>query len=182
MEFIKTDIEGLILVKPTVFDDDRGYFYESYNEKIYKAGGITCDFLQDNQSYSTYGTIRGFHIQRGEHAQAKLVRVVKGRVLDVAVDVRKDSPTFGKWFSVLLTDENHKQLFIPRGFAHGFSVLSKDAIFQYKVDNYYDDKSEAGFQYNDPELGIDWLTPENKISISAKDKKLPSFKDFKDSL
>ncbi|MBT3236623.1 MAG: dTDP-4-dehydrorhamnose 3,5-epimerase [Bdellovibrionales bacterium] len=182
MEFIKTEIEGLTLVKPRVFEDDRGHFFESYNQESMKEGDINCNFIQDNQSYSCYGTIRGMHLQTGEYAQSKLVRVIKGAVLDVVADVRPQSTTFGKWFSVKLTDSNYQQLFIPKGMAHGFAVLSQDAIFQYKVDNYYHQLSESGFKFDDPELNIDWLLPINERITSSKDQKLPSFSDFRNSL
>ncbi|PIK14714.1 dTDP-4-dehydrorhamnose 3,5-epimerase [Halobacteriovorax sp. JY17] len=177
-----TFIKDLVIFTPRVFEDERGHFFESYNEKSFLENGITTKFVQDNQSFSTYGTLRGMHLQRGDHAQAKLVRVTKGEVLDVAVDLRPDSATFGKYLSVKLSEENHKQIFIPRGFAHGFVVLSKEAIFQYKVDNYYNKESEAGFIFNDPSIAIDWLIPESDISLSEKDQILPSFNGLKERL
>ena len=178
MNVEKTPIEDLLVITPRVFSDERGYFFESYNQKAFKEHGINANFVQDNQSYSTFGTLRGMHLQLGEHAQAKLVRVVKGEVLDVAVDLRENSPTFKKYFSVTLSEENGKQLFVPRGFAHGFVVLSKEAIFQYKVDNFYNKESESGFIYNDKEIGIEWKINEDDIQLSKKDELLPSFKEM----
>ena len=178
MNFIKTDIEGLVVVEPRVFEDDRGYFFESYNENEFIKNGINCKFVQDNQSKSTYGVIRGMHSQQGEHAQAKLVRVLKGEVLDVVVDIRKNSATFGKIFSIKLTAENKKQLFIPRGFLHGFAVLSEEAIFTYKCDNFYCKESEFGVRYNDPDLNIDWKIQKDKIIASEKDKTSHFFKEL----
>ena len=170
MNFIKTEIEGVVIVEPKVFEDLRGYFFESYNEAEFVKNGIDCRFVQDNQSKSSYGVVRGLHCQLGEHGQAKLVRVLQGRVLDVAVDVRPNSKTFGKHIAIELSDENKRQLFIPRGFLHGFSVLSETAIFAYKVDNIYCKESEFGVAYNDPEIGVDWKVPENKIMTSEKDR------------
>ena len=178
MNFTKTDIEGLIIVEPKVFEDERGYFFESYNEKEFVENGIDCKFVQDNQSKSSYGVVRGMHSQQGEYAQAKLVRVLEGKVLDVVVDIRKNSPTFGKTFSVELTAENKKQLFIPRGFLHGFAVLSEEAIFTYKCDNFYCKESEFGVRYNDPDLNIDWKIQKDKIIASEKDKTSHSFKEL----
>ncbi len=173
MNIIKTDIEGLVILVPRVFEDERGYFFESYSEKNVSEllGGVT--FVQENESYSKYGVLRGLHFQEGEHAQAKLVRVVKGRVLDVAVDLRPESPTYGKHVSVELSDQNKRQLFIPRHFAHGFIVLSNEAIFQYKCDNYYYPSAEAGIKWNDPSLDIQWRIPNYSIMVSGKDEKLP---------
>lgn len=165
----------MVIVEPKVFADDRGHFFESYNESVFAAAGITCRFLQDNQSKSRYGVIRGLHCQRGTQAQAKLVRVVQGTILDVAVDIRCGSPTFGRHFAVELSDENFRQLFVPRGFLHGFSVLSDTAVLQYKCDNHYDKESEAGVRYDDPALGIDWRIPGDKICLSAKDAGLRGF-------
>ncbi len=173
--FQKTHIEGLIIVTPRIFGDERGYFYESYNEKLYKANGITADFVQDNQAFSSFGVLRGLHFQKGEFAQAKLVRVIQGEVLDVAVDIRPDSKTYGKWFSIRLSGENHKQLFVPRGFAHGYVVLSDTALFAYKCDNFYSKAHEAGIMYNDPTLKIDWEIDCKDMILSEKDKKQPLF-------
>lgn len=177
MNFIKTEIEGVIIVEPRVFNDARGYFYESYNEKEFKANGIGCDFVQDNQSKSTYGVIRGLHCQRGEFCQSKLVRALQGKVLDVVVDIRKDSPTFGKHVAVELSDENHRQLFMPKGCLHGFSVLSETAIFAYKVDNFYNKESEWGMRFDAPEFNIDWKIPADKVVTSEKDRIKNSLKD-----
>ena len=180
MNFIKTDIEGVVIVEPKVFEDERGYFFESYNEAEFAANGITNKFVQDNQSKSSYGVIRGLHCQLGEHAQAKLVRVLEGKVLDVAVDVRKDSPTFGKHVAVELSAENKRQLFIPRGFLHGFSVLSETAVFAYKCDNLYCKAAEFGIRYDDEEIGIDWQIPADKIITSEKDRQANKLKDIPD--
>ena len=170
MNFIKTAIDGVVIVEPRIFEDARGYFFESYNEAEFQKNGITNRFVQDNQSKSSYGVVRGLHCQLGEHSQAKLVRVLQGKVLDVAVDVRKDSPTFGKHVAVELSDENQRQLFIPRNFLHGFSVLSETAIFAYKCDNLYCKASEFGIRYDDPEIGVDWKVPAAKIITSDKDR------------
>ena len=177
MNFIKTEIEGVIIVEPRVFADDRGYFFESYNEAEFNRAGITNRFVQDNQSKSSYGVVRGLHCQTGEHAHAKLVRVLHGRVLDVAVDIRPGSPTFGKHVAVELSDENQRQLFIPRGFLHGFSVLSDTAVFAYKCDNLYHPESEFGIRFDDPEIGIDWKVPADKIITSEKDRIAKGLKD-----
>lgn len=179
MNFIKTEIDGVVIVEPKIFEDARGYFFESYNEAEFIKNGITNRFIQDNQSKSCYGVIRGLHCQLGEHAQAKLVRVLKGKVLDVAVDVRKGSKTFGKHVAVELSAENQRQLFIPRGFLHGFSVLSDEAIFAYKCDNAYCKESEFGIAYNDPEIGIDWKIPADKVITSEKDRMAHSLKELK---
>lgn len=176
--FESTGIEGLIVVNPKVFKDDRGYFFESYNERLFKENGIDANFVQDNQSFSTFGTIRGLHSQLGDHAQAKLVRVLDGEVLDVAVDVRPGSKTFGQHFSVKLSAENNKQLFVPRGFLHGFSVLSETAVFAYKCDNFYNKESELGVMYNDSSLAIDWMIEEKDQLISDKDKVNLSFEEY----
>ena len=170
MKFIETNIDGVVIVEPQVFTDSRGYFFESYNEKEFIRNGITSRFVQDNQSKSSYGVVRGLHCQLGEHAQAKLVRVLQGTVLDVAVDVRKNSPTFGKYVAVELSDENMRQLFIPRDFLHGFSVLSPTAVFAYKVDNFYNKESEFGIRYDDPTINVDWRIPREKIITSDKDR------------
>lgn len=174
MNIITTEIEGLIIIEPRVFEDERGYFYESFAADRYKEICHTT-FVQDNVSRSTYGVVRGLHFQRGEHAQAKLVGVLVGRVWDVAVDLRPESPTYGKYHAVELTGENHRQFFIPRGFAHGFSVLSETAIFQYKCDNYYNKQSEGGILWNDPTLSIDWHIPDADVVLSEKDKIHPLF-------
>lgn len=179
MPFIQTKIKDVVIFEPRIFTDDRGYFFETYNEKLFNDNGVTAKFVQDNQSKSSYGVIRGLHFQKGEHAQAKLVRVLQGRVLDVAVDLRKGSETYGKHVAVELSDVNNLQLFIPRGFAHGFSVLSKTAVFAYKCDNLYCKESEGGIDCGDPDLGIDWQIPAEDRVLSEKDKLHPLFKDFK---
>ena len=170
MKFIKTNIDGVVIVEPRIFPDSRGYFFESYNEQEFIQNGIPNRFVQDNESKSSYGVVRGLHCQLGEHSQAKLVRVIQGTVLDVAVDVRKNSPTFGKYVAVELSDKNKRQLFIPRDFLHGFSVLSETAIFAYKVDNFYNHASEFGIRYDSPEINIDWRVPADKIITSEKDR------------
>lgn len=173
MPFIKTDFPGLIVFEPKIFGDHRGYFYESYNAKSFKEGGIEADFVQDNQARSTYGVLRGLHYQLGEHAQAKLVRVIEGTVLDVVVDLREGSPTYGKSYGIELSSENKRQLFVPRGFAHGYVVLSETAEFFYKCDNFYNKESEGGLIYNDPQLKIDWKVDLSKAQLSEKDLILP---------
>jgi len=175
----QTGIEGLVIIEPKVFKDDRGYFMESFNTAIMESLGIKQTWVQDNESFSYYGTIRGLHYQCGESAQAKLVRAVTGEVLDVVVDLRKDRPTFGKVFSILLSGENKKQLLVPRGFAHGYSVLSSEAIFSYKCDNYYDRSSEGGVHPLDKTLQVDWMINEDEAIISEKDKQLPFFSEHK---
>ena len=178
MSIVKTEIEGVYIIEPKVFGDARGYFFESYSKERFCAEtGYDIDFVQDNESRSSYGVLRGLHFQKGEHAQSKLVRVVQGKVLDVAVDVRKGSPTFGKHVAVELSGENHRQIFIPRGFAHGFVVLSETAVFQYKCDNYYAPQSEGAVAWNDPEIAIDWGVPATDILLSEKDKNHPMLKD-----
>ena len=181
MNFIKTEIDGVVIVEPKVFGDSRGYFFESYNRADFVANGIENEFVQDNQSMSSYGVIRGLHCQTGEHAQAKLVRVLQGRVLDVAVDIRPDSPTFGKYVAVELSDENKRQLFIPRGFLHGFSVLSETAVFAYKCDNLYAPGAEFGVRFDDPDIGVDWKIPADKVLVSDKDKNGKRLKDVVDN-
>jgi dTDP-4-dehydrorhamnose 3,5-epimerase len=172
MNIEKTPLQDCIIIHDTIFKDDRGYFFESYNQQKFESlTGINTLFVQDNQSSSTRGVLRGLHMQTGENAQAKLVRVLEGSVLDVAVDLRKYSPTFGKNFTVELTAENHKQLYIPRGFAHGFVVLSDKAVFFYKCDNFYNKESELGIMYDDPDLKIDWQLPTDDLILSDKDKK-----------
>jgi dTDP-4-dehydrorhamnose 3,5-epimerase len=182
MNRIKTNFEGLVVVDLKVFDDARGCFFESYNKSRYEEANIFAEFVQDNVSVSSYGVIRGLHFQSGEFAQAKLVQVLKGRVLDVAVDLRPDSPTFGQHYSVELSDENHLQFFIPRGFAHGFSVLSDEALFHYKCDNYYHKASEVGIIYNDPTFNIDWKIQQGKEIVSDKDLELVSFESLKNTM
>ena len=178
MPFIPTKIKDVVIFEPRIFTDDRGYFFETYNEKLFNDNGIAAKFVQDNQSKSSYGVIRGLHFQKGEHAQAKLVRVLQGSVLDVAVDLRAGSETYGKYVAVELSDVNNLQLFIPRGFAHGFSVLSRTAVFAYKCDNLYCKESEGGINCNDSDLGIDWQIPAEDRILSEKDKLHPLFKDF----
>lgn len=171
MNFIKTEIDGVYVLEPRVFKDERGYFFESFNREELVKNGLNYDFgVQDNQSKSSYGVIRGLHCQLGKYSQAKLVRVLQGKVLDVAVDVRPDSKTFGKHVAVELSDENFCQLLIPRNFLHGFSVLSSTAVFAYKVDNIYNKESEFGIRYDDSEIGIDWKIPKDKIITSEKDR------------
>lgn len=177
MNFIKTNIEGVLIVEPKVHADARGYFFESYNQSIFEKGGIRSQFVQDNQSLSSYAVIRGLHFQRGEFAQAKLVRVLQGKVLDVAVDIRPESPTFGEHVAVELSSENYRQLYIPRGFAHGFSVLSEQAIFAYKCDQFYNKESEGTILYNDSTLNIDWQIDLEKAIVADKDQQANSFYD-----
>lgn len=178
MNIITTPIEGLLIIEPQVFKDARGYFVETYNEKRYKEAGIDTVFVQDNQSCSSYGVVRGLHFQRPPYTQAKLVCCTVGRVLDVAVDLRAGSKTYGQWFGVELTQENFRQFFIPKGFAHGFSVLSEQAIFTYKCDNLYHPEADGGLLLSDPELAIDWQVPEQLRIISDKDKKHPLLNEF----
>ena len=178
MEIIKTPIEGLLVLEPRVFKDARGYFVETYNEERYRAAGINARFVQDNQSCSSYGVVRGLHFQKPPYSQAKLVCCTVGRVLDVAVDLRKDSKTYGQWFSVELSEDNKRQFFIPQGFAHGFSVLSNQAIFTYKCDNVYHPEAEGGILLSDPDLAIDWQIPDNLRIISDKDTKHPTLKEL----
>ncbi len=175
MEVTPTEIEGLFILTPKVWGDHRGYFYEAYNKSVLAKAGITNQFIQDNQAKSTYGVLRGLHYQVGQYAQAKLVRVIEGAVLDVVVDLRSDSKTYGHSFSIELSAENKKQLFIPRGFAHGYVVLSPVAEFFYKCDNVYHKESEGGIIYNDPHLKIDWLIDTKQAKLSEKDLKLPTF-------
>ncbi len=173
--FSTTAIEGLLIFEPRVFADDRGYFYESFNKNIFSDVGVKDDFVQDNQSKSTYGVLRGLHYQTGEYAQSKLVRVLEGKVLDIAVDIRPDSPTYGQHYSIELSAENKLQFYIPRGFAHGFLVLSDTATFFYKCDNFYNKASEGGIAYNDPKLNIDWKIPQKDLILSEKDMVNPKF-------
>lgn len=177
MNVIKTDIEGVVIIEPKVFGDDRGYFFESFSQPRFDELVRPVKFVQDNESKSKYGVLRGLHFQKGQHAQSKLVRVVKGRVLDVAVDIRKGSPTFGKYVAVELKEDNHRQFFVPRGFAHGFAVLSEEAIFQYKCDNLYAPESEGAIIWNDPEIGIDWSLAAEDVVLSPKDMCHPMLKD-----
>lgn len=176
MEAIETKLKGCYIMEPKVFEDKRGYFFEVFNQKAFQElTGQEVTFVQDNESYSSKGVLRGLHYQVGEFAQAKLVRVIKGAVLDVVVDLRKESPTYGEYVSVELTEDNKKQLFVPRGFAHGFVVLSETAIFSYKCDNYYNREAEGGIIYNDTTLKIDWVLPEDELIISEKDLDLFGF-------
>lgn len=180
MNFIPTKLAGCFILEPKVINDERGYFMESFNENTFrKATESQTHFVQDNQSFSTKGVLRGLHYQTGEHAQAKLVRVLSGEVLDVAVDIRPDSETFGQHVSVLLSAENQRQFFVPRGFAHGFLVVSSSAVFFYKCDNFYNKESEGGIIYNDPKLMIDWNFPESELIISEKDMNLPTLEKAK---
>ena len=178
MEIIKTNIEGVVIIEPRIFKDDRGYFFESFSQREFEEKVCKTTFVQDNESKSSYGVLRGLHFQKPPFAQSKLVRVIKGAVLDVAVDIRKGSLTFGQYVSVELTGENHRQFFIPRGFAHGFSVLSEEVIFQYKCDNFYYPQSEGAIAWNDPDLNIDWRIPAEKVVLSEKDSKHPRLKDW----
>lgn len=188
MKIIKTKLGGVVIIEPKVFSDDRGYFFESFSQKRFEEEVCKTVFVQDNESKSSYGVLRGLHFQKPPFAQSKLVRVVKGKVLDVAVDIRKGSPTFGQYVSVELSEENKRQFFVPRGFAHGFSVLSEEAIFQYKCDNYYAPESEGAIIWNDTEIRIDWKLPKNDIVLSAKDEVNSSLRnaeylfDFKEYL
>lgn len=179
MEIIKTEIEGLLIIEPTVYGDERGYFFESFNEREFREkSGFKVRFVQDNESKSCHGVVRGLHFQRPPHAQSKLVRVVEGEVLDVAVDIRKNSPTYGKHVAVRLSAESHRQFFLPKGMAHGFSVLSETAVFQYKCDDFYAPDCEGAIAWDDPDLGIDWLIPADKVVLSEKDKKHPRMREI----
>lgn len=177
MNIIETALEGVYIIEPRVFKDDRGYFFESFSQKNFGKQVYNTEFVQDNESKSTYGVLRGLHFQKPPFAQSKLVRVVKGKVLDVAVDIRKGSPTFGQHVSVELSEENKRQFFLPRGFAHGFAVLSEEAVFQYKCDNFYASQSEGALAWDDPDLGIDWKIPADKVILSEKDKHHNKLKD-----
>ena len=177
MKVIPTAIEGVVIIEPDLFGDERGYFFESFSERRFCEQVRSVRFVQDNESKSSYGVLRGLHFQKPPHAQSKLVRVIKGRVLDVAVDIRRGSPTFGQHVAVELTEENHRQFFIPRGFAHGFSVLSDEAIFQYKCDNFYAPQSEGAIAWDDPDLAIDWRIPADKVLLSEKDRHHPCLKE-----
>ena len=179
MKVTETKLKGCFIIEPSVFKDSRGYFFESFNQfKFEELTGQQGHFVQDNQSSSTYGVLRGLHFQKGKYSQAKLVRVLEGEVMDVAVDLRPDSETYGQSVSIVLTTENNLQLYIPRNFAHGFSVLTETAVFAYKCDNVYNKESEGGLRYNDPDLNIDWGIPEDKVSLSDKDLILPFLKDL----
>ena len=178
MEVIKTPIEGLLIIEPRIFEDARGYFFESFSQREFDEKVHPITFVQDNESKSTYGVMRGLHFQRPPFTQSKIVRCVKGAVLDVAVDIRKGSPTYGQHVAVELTEENHKQFFIPKGFAHGFAVLSDMAVFQYKCDEFYHPEADAGISITDDSLGIDWIIPVEKANLSDKDTKHSLLKDF----
>ena len=180
MNIIKTSIEVVVIIEPRLFKDERGYFFESFNQREFEEKICKTTFVQDNESKSGYGVIRGLHYQKPPFAQSKLVRVIKGAVLDVAVDIRKGSPTFGQHVAVELTEENHRQFFIPRGFAHGFSVLSEEVIFQYKCDEFYHPEAEGAIAWNDAELGIDWKIPLEKVLVSEKDSKHLRLKNIND--
>ena len=177
MEVIQTAIEGVVIIEPRLFNDDRGYFFESFSQRDFDRQVRQVSFVQDNESKSSYGGLRGLHFQKPPFAQSKLVRVIKGAVLDVAVDIRKGSPTFGRHVAVELTEDNHRQFFIPRGFAHGFSVLTPEVIFQYKCDNFYAPQSEGALAWDDPDLGIDWRIPADRVILSEKDKHHARLKD-----
>lgn len=181
MRYLTTEIEGIVILEPNIFGDSRGYFFESFRADEFKREVSAIDFVQDNESFSRYGVVRGLHFQRGSHAQAKLVRAVRGSVLDVAVDLRADSSTRGRWVAVELNDQNHKQIFIPRGFAHGFAVLSESAVIQYKCDNYYAPEAEDGIAWDDPDLAIDWLLNPADVILSAKDLSRQSYRNFIES-
>ena len=178
MNVISTNIDGVVIIEPRVFEDARGYFFESFSQREFNEKVKPLDFVQDNESKSSFGVIRGLHFQRPPYAQSKLVRCVRGAVLDVAVDIRKESPTYGQHVAVELTEDNHRQIFIPKGFAHGFAVLSDIAVFQYKCDEFYHPESEGGISLLDSELGIDWKISTDKAILSPKDTKHPLFKDF----
>lgn len=178
MKIIETGIKDLVVLEPPIFSDERGYFSEAFKKEWFHKNVLPYEFIQDNESGSQRGVLRGLHFQKPPFDQSKLVRVILGEVIDVAVDLRKSSSTYGKSFSILLNEQNKKQLFIPRGFAHGFAVLSEKAIFSYKVDNDYSLENESGISWNDADLAIDWLLPFNEMQLSAKDKTLPTFKEF----
>lgn len=177
MKIVETGIPGLVIIEPRVFEDDRGYFFESYHQEKYREAGIERPFIQDNESRSVRGVVRGLHYQMGEASQAKLVRVIQGSVYDVAVDLRRGSPTFGKWFGLELSENNKKQLYVPRGFAHGFSVLSETAIFTYKCDNLYNKEAESSINPFDETMGIDWMVKSEEAIVSEKDQKAPAFEN-----
>ena len=177
MKIIHTDFKGLVIIEPRIFSDPRGYFYESYNENKFHESSLNDVFVQDNQSKSAFGVVRGLHYQVEPHAQTKLIRVLQGKIYDIAVDIRQGSPTFKKWFGIELSEENHLQLLIPKGFAHGFSVISKIAVIMYKCDDFYAPEAERGIIYNDKDLNIDWKLEPDKILVSDKDRKLPALQD-----
>ncbi len=178
MNIIKTKIPGLLIIEPKLFVDERGYFFESFNQRDFTSAVGNITFVQDNESKSSYGVLRGLHFQLPPYAQSKLVRVIEGSVLDIAVDIRKNSPTYGQYVSVELTGESHRQLFIPKGFAHGFVVLSQQAVFQYKCDEFYHPEAEGAIAWNDPDLAIDWQIPKEDMILSERDKHHPFFKDL----
>lgn len=179
MEVKKTSIEGVLIIEPKVWGDDRGYFFESFNVREFaEKTGLNITFVQDNESKSRYGVLRGLHFQLPPYTQSKLVRVVKGRVLDIAVDIRKGSPTYGKWVSCELTEDNHRQFFVPKGMAHGFCVLSEEAVFQYKCDDFYHPEAEGGIAWDDPDIAVQWPIQAEDISLSERDKHHPCFGDF----
>ncbi len=178
MEVIKTPIEGLVIIEPRIFKDDRGYFFESFSQREFEEKVLKTQFVQDNESKSGYGVLRGLHFQKPPFAQSKLVRVIKGAVLDVAVDIRKGSPTYGQHFAVELTEDNHRQFFVPRGFAHGFSVLTDEVIFQYKCDNFYSPQNEGALAWDDAELNINWQIPADRILLSEKDRNHPKLAEL----
>ena len=178
MDIIQTTLKGVVIIEPRLFKDDRGYFFESFSQKEFNEKVRPIHFVQDNESCSSYGVLRGLHFQKPPYCQSKLVRVIQGAVLDVAVDIRQGSPTFGQHVAVELTEANHRQLFIPRGFAHGFSVLTPKVVFQYKCDNYYAPQSEGALAWDDPQLGIDWKIPAEQVVLSDKDRHHPSLKEM----
>lgn len=179
MNVIKTDIEGVLIIEPKIFGDNRGYFFESFNDETFRREtGVDTTFVQDNESKSRYGVLRGLHFQKPPYAQSKLVRVVKGKVIDVAVDIRKGSPTFGKYVAVELSEDNHRQFFLPRGMAHGFVVLSEEVIFQYKCDNLYHPETEGAVAWDDPEIGIDWKIAKDDVVLSDKDQHHPRLSEI----
>lgn len=178
MEVIKTAISGVVIIEPKIYGDERGYFYESYSQREFEEKVAKITFVQDNQSFSHYGVLRGLHFQKPPYTQSKLVRVIQGKVVDVAVDIRNGSPTYGKYVAVELTEENHRQLFIPKGFAHGFVVLSKTALFQYKCDEFYHPEAEGAIAWDDPEIDVKWGVPAGDIALSAKDSRHQYLKDF----
>lgn len=182
MEVIKTAIDGVLIIEPKIFGDERGYFFESFNAREFaEKTGLTINFVQDNESKSHYGVLRGLHFQLPPYTQTKLVRVVKGRVMDVAVDIRKGSPTYGQYVMCELTEDNHRQFFVPKGMAHGFCVLSEEAVFQYKCDEFYHPEAEGALAWNDPEIGIDWPIPVEDVVLSEKDKHHPMLSGFESS-
>ena len=179
MTISETNLKDCFIVEPKIFEDKRGYFFESYNAELFNShAGANINFVQDNESFSIQGVLRGLHFQKGDHAQAKLVRVIQGKILDVVVDIREKSETYGQHTSVILSAANKRQLFVPRGFAHGFVVLSKEAIFSYKCDNYYNKPAESGIRFNDPKLNIDWVLPMDELIVSDKDLELPYLNDL----